>query len=317
MSLLVDIKKTTDKTDEYMAKSVEQFDTIKLNINELTSTIADLQKRLTAIESKTTTSIDSKKTATDEIAKQESLRKNVCIFGVPYCENENLNGIIASIGKAANYNISHDDYTNGHRAGTNNVLIIATFVNFRKKLEFLAAKKTKRTIRTTELGLSTSIPDQPVFINYHLTPYFSKIFNMGRKAVADKMLAACWVSFNCICVRKTSTDDKCLINDIKDMERICAKKQNSTIVSVPPTQPTPEIASTSAVSTRSQKRKAVPSQDKSSASKIAKSTNINPTELSSRPMSPKITTTKVADGPPVNSNINDLQVNVSNTSDKI
>lgn len=318
MSILKGIKESTDKTDMYMAHSDLQFTNIKSNIEEMTATIDNLNRRIAALESKPSIVPDRTKTTSDAITKQDALRKNICIFGIPFSANENLDEVIASIGSAVGFIINKNDVTNAHRAGTNNVLIIATFTNFRKKLEFLSAKKSKRSIRTSELGLTADVPDQPVYVNNHLTPYFSRIFNMGRKAVAEKVLAACWVSSNCICVRKTESSEMCQIRDIKDMEALCVPASSTPINPVPSsTQPTPHLepqtALSSAITTRSTKRKAAPTTDNASVSKIAKSSVTNSTEAASKSKSPKSTSNKSVDG----SSINIVpQVNASNTSNQ-
>lgn len=122
--------------------------------------IKELQLRIYNLE-KQTNSTEAPIHTHDESAKQELLRRNVSIFDIPFIENEDLNVIIGAIESAVNFSLNHSDY-NAYRTGANKNIIIISFFNFRRKLGLLQATKGKRSLRSTELGLSSLTTDNPI-----------------------------------------------------------------------------------------------------------------------------------------------------------
>lgn len=279
MSLLIDIKSSTAKTDEYMSRTDSKISGLSSDVEGMASTIKELQIRLAKLENQPRpTEVPSQ--SHDELTKQELLRRNISIFGVPFTENEDLNAIIEAIGLTINFNLARSDFS-AYRTGANKSVIVVSFSNFRLKLELLQASKAKRTLRSSELGLSNLSTDLPIFINNQLTPYFGKLYNMARKAVADKKISTCWIAFNCVCIKQSAGGAKCLIKDIKAMEEICG---SSSTTSAMPTPPEADVVTSQPRTTRANgKRKAPESSNSDNTSKIAKSSAKN----TSAPSKPK------------------------------
>lgn len=294
MDMLVGIKKSTDGADQHRAITDTKITDLTSDITNMSATIADLEKRLTMIESRPTTNPTQ---PTDELSKQEGIRKNISIFGVAKADNEDLGKIIiVAIGAAINIDINTNDYSNVYRTGTDSRLIILCFTSFRKKLEFMAASKAKRSLMSSELNIASISTNLRIYINNQLTPYFSKIYFLGRKAVADKKIAACWVAFNSICIKKTASDDKCLIKSIEDMENICssapvsaaistAQSTTSTAILHTDTAPTSSVSQVSPSTNlpqtkqRAPKRKAAQAPATTNSNKMAKSATSKPKNL--------------------------------------
>lgn len=262
MALLVDIKKSTYGADKHRDATDGKISQISSSIEDMSLTIAELEKRLAIVEQRP---VNVSNQPTDETSKQEIIRKNVSIYGVQKTENEDLNKIAAAIGVALNINITRDDYSNLYRTGKNGELIILSFTSFRKKLELLAARKAKRSLLSSELNI-LSIAEHSIYINNQLTPYFGKIFSMGRKAVSEKKLAACWVAFNCVCVKKCLTDDRRFIKSLQDMETICGS---------PPTTTTPAVSQLAQHSQSSSSAAPPPLSPRAPKRKAARALNTN------------------------------------------
>lgn len=231
MSKLNEIGQTTassaNKLDAYMEKTDAMSDTV----SAISTTVKSYDDRIAALEDKINR-LEAAKTTNmvrvdDESAKQEALRRNICICGIPHTENEDLNTILSTLSSAIGCSYDPLDFADKYRVKTKTgSLIVIRFNNFRKKLEFLAASKKRGTLLVSNLNLNLSSNNSTIYINNHLTPYFAKIFHMGRQAVLEKRIVSCWFALNCVCIIKTPGDDKQLVRSLREMEQLTNPSPN-------------------------------------------------------------------------------------------
>lgn len=226
---------SASKLDSYIAKT----DELSVNVTAIASTVNTYDVRIAELEAKINKLEGAKTHDTvrmdDESVKQEALRRNVCIFGIPHTVNENLGTILSALSSAIGCSIDPLDIADKYRVkATAPVgLIVIRFNNFKKKLEFLASAKRKGRLSVSSLNLNLSSSESIIYINNHLTPYFAKIFRMGRQAVMDKKIDSCWFAMNCVCIVKSPGEEKILVKSLRAMEQLFDTPQNMGVVGRP------------------------------------------------------------------------------------
>lgn len=130
-----------------------------------------------------------------ELIKQQSLKNNICISGIPSIENENAIDTISKVFTALGFISDDGDIAAAYRTKSrpnSGGLLIVKFTSFEKKLELLSSKKKKRQLSLYNLKLGSK--DSLVYIGNQLTPYYSSLFYKAKKAIGDGFFVSRWLS---------------------------------------------------------------------------------------------------------------------------
>lgn len=149
-----------------------------------------------------------------ELHKQNKLRNNITISNVPLIPNENLYDIVRSILISIGIlNLKVDDLETARRIpGSKSCLIIAGFRDYSFKADIMK-KKTTKTLKVSDIiELQNGEANPRVYINNHLTPFFSKLSFHGRQALYNRLIHSCWVSSNGFLVRLNENSNPVVIN---------------------------------------------------------------------------------------------------------
>lgn len=231
MSKLNEIGQTTTSSASKLDSYMEKTDSLSDTVSSISSTVKSYDDRIAALEHKINQLVAAKSNnmvrMDDESAKQEALRRNICICGIPHTVNEDLGAILSALSSAIGCSYDPLDFADKYRVKTNTgSLIVIRFNNFKKKLEFLAASKKKGKLLVSNLNLNVSSSNSTIYINNHLTPHFAKIFRMGRQAVIEKRIDSCWFALNCVCIVQSPGGDKQLVKSIREMEQLTNASTN-------------------------------------------------------------------------------------------
>lgn len=216
----LDAHKTT--TDNRLVRLTE-------DISHTNNNLTAMEQRLSRLEAMSNNNLTAS-SPNDSKTKQEALRQNICVHGIPYCENEDLNKIIAAVTLALNVNVTVNDITNSYRTkGTEGRpgLIVIRFATFNTKLNIMSASKAKK-LTLADLGMNSGTESSPIYINNHLIPHYAQLLMHGKRAVADGKLAACWFARSSICVKPTPSSDLSWVNDISELNNIIASQPNES-----------------------------------------------------------------------------------------
>lgn len=177
-----------------------------------------------------------------ELHKQNKLRNNITISNVPLIPNENLYDIVRSILISIGIlNLKVDDLETASRIpGSKSCLIIAGFRDYALKADIMK-KKTTKTLKVSDIiELQNGEANPRVYINNHLTPFFSKLSFHGRQALYNRLIHSCWVSSNGFLVRLNENSNPVVINCVnefddflKSNDRVVQKKRERSIDSNP------------------------------------------------------------------------------------
>lgn len=126
-----------------------------------------------------------------EVLKQEQLKNNICISGVPsnkFANDANTNNIVLTIANALGLEYNHSQSSS--YAVANNKFIIAHFFNLKHKQALLNKIRIKKSLMVEEVFGTNSNSNSQIYLNDHLTPYFNKLYLVARNAKKDGKLAS-------------------------------------------------------------------------------------------------------------------------------
>lgn len=131
-----------------------------------------------------------------ELHKQQQLRNNISISNIPIEEDENLFEIIASVLHSIGIpKLNEGELVNAKRIpNSKSKLIIVSFRDYELKLAVMKKKMSKAVMVSDMFILDSSEPNPRIYINNHLTPFYSKLCYYGRGAIANKQIHSSWVS---------------------------------------------------------------------------------------------------------------------------
>lgn len=177
-----------------------------------------------------------------ELHKQNKLRNNITISNVPVNPNENLYDIVRSILILIGIpNFKVDDLEVARRVpGSRSSLIIAGFRDYAFKADVMKKKSSKMLKVSDIFDLQKGDANSRLYINNHLTPFYSKLSFHGRQALYNRLIHSCWVSSNGFLVRLNENSNPIVINGVSEFDeflktngRIVQKKRERSMDSNP------------------------------------------------------------------------------------
>lgn len=190
-----DINDIKTRIDEYKADTIEKFNQIDQKVNVVSSITNENADNIELLQIKV------------EELKQDQLKSNICVSGVPtnLIQNDNTADLIIAIAKKLDVDINQNQFTS-YSCASNKFIIISFFMLKHKQL-LLRKIRVKKSLMVEEVfGVQSN---SQIYLNDHLTPYFNHLYLLARRAKKDGKLASA-SSFNGrIKARKTATTRRC------------------------------------------------------------------------------------------------------------
>lgn len=188
---------------------------------ETASKITKITERVDHIDSCSTQNAEriDQLEASIEILKQDQLRNNICISGIPSDTIDNIGttDIVIAIAKTLGVEFARNNFTSYPVAG--NKFIIVNMYNLRNKQSLLNKIRIKKSLMIEEVFKSTKSNSQ-VYLNDHLTPYFNRLFLIARKAKKDGLLASATSYGGKIRARKSIDEPPTVITTEKQLQAL-------------------------------------------------------------------------------------------------
>lgn len=147
-----------------------------------------------------------------ELSHQERLKCNICIMGVPLVPDENLESIVRTICQLINVKLDeHAILSTKRSSGGHTNAIFVKFASESTKYEILQARRGK-TICVSDVIRGAGQTDARVYINPHVTPFFSYILSHGRELIKVGALHACWMTSRGVAVKRKKNDERIIVN---------------------------------------------------------------------------------------------------------
>lgn len=196
-SLLLQIKnQQVTKTDlqGYTDKINSRMENIETKIEKHEDNFVIINNRLDKIEQNAKLAQYER-----ELDKQRQLRNNICIFGIPHKDNENLTDLAVKTFTLIGVQMDSSKILSAYRInGNTNNIIVVKLSEYELKQQLLNLKAVNVTTIGNILDCETELANKKIYLNNHLTPFFGRILHHGRMAIKAGKLHSCWIySFGC------------------------------------------------------------------------------------------------------------------------
>lgn len=218
-SLKEEFAKTNAKIDNYYAALDEKIASLRTDVGEHTERINQLEKYAAKdVHQINSISYDI------EILKQDRLRNNLRLTGLPPEAFENIPETAMQIVQALELNLLPSDYiayTDRSRSA-----IILSFGNYMHKRHFMDAMRKRKDLLVEEIFTVQS--NAKIYCNDQLTPYFAEMFQIAWQAKRDKKLFTASSLGGRIKVRKTETSQFIIVQSNQHLMDIIENVDTST-----------------------------------------------------------------------------------------
>lgn len=142
--------------------------------------------------------------ASIETLKQDQLKNNICVSGVPVqlITNDNTADVVVSIADILGIKLAKNQFTS--YAVANKKFIIIRFHNYKHKSQLLLRIRAKKSLMVEEVFGNKS--NSQIYLNDHLTPYFNHLYLLARTAKKNNTIASATSYGGRIRVRKFIND---------------------------------------------------------------------------------------------------------------
>lgn len=209
----------TARINTYQQKTDKKIDEIQRQVETATDMGTENSNKIEELQSAV------------ETLKQDQLRSNICISGVPaeQITDGNTSDIVMKIANALNVTLSKNQFTSHPVASKK--FIIVHFHNHSYKQQLLIRVRAKKSLMVEEVFNTKS--NSQIYLNDHLTPYFTKLHLIARNARKEGKFASVSSYGGKIRVRKNPNDAPIIIVSEKQIQTLveieCADSSTDSI----------------------------------------------------------------------------------------
>lgn len=205
---------------------------MRMSIDKLTTdTTQKIQSIETEVETiaahtiENTDRIDTMEIAIEQM-KQDQLKNNICISGVPpgMLNGDNTAEIVIQIANKLNVQITAHQFSAYPVA--NGKFIIARFYNIKFKQQLQNKIRARRSLMVEECFTNTC--NSQIYLNDHLTPYMNRLYLAARMAKKEGKLASATSHGGKIRARKSANDPPIIITSDKQLRRLIETDEANT-----------------------------------------------------------------------------------------
>lgn len=196
----------TARLNEYQHKTDLKIDAIQNKVETAAEMNTDNTNKIEELQS------------TVEMLKQDQLRNNICISGVPPDQiiDGNTSDIIIKIANVLGVKIMPNQFSSHPVASKK--FIIVNFYNYSHKQQMHIHIRARKSLMVEEVFKSKS--NSQIYLNDHLTPYFTKIHLLARNAKKEGKLFTVSSYGGKIRVRKNQNDLPIVIESEKQIQTL-------------------------------------------------------------------------------------------------
>lgn len=235
-STLSMLEKWFTKQDEKFSRFLDEFESIKSSIVFVNKQYDDLNKKTEHIGAQISTmavrlnQVEQQKLEITQLElkldsmEQQARQSNLEINNLPEKRNENLIGIIQTIGSTIKQPITPQDILAIHRVphanpkSTRPKNVVVKLSSRVLRDNFISAARSVKGITTDQINIP-GLP-QRVYINEHLTLKNKKLFRETREVARQKGLKFVWVKHGTILLRATETAPIFAVRNEEDISKL-------------------------------------------------------------------------------------------------
>lgn len=163
-----------------------------------------------------------------ELRSQNRLINNLCIYGIPYFENENKNAIFLNMCSMLQANVNKRDISRISRAPGRNALLIVELKSFEVKQRILQCAYMQQLWSSDLIQLPNGMPKTRVFNNIHTTKFYGRMAKIARNAMKNQKLFIFWITkFGFLVKRTKNSPDKIVLSPNELIDYINQREQSN------------------------------------------------------------------------------------------
>lgn len=163
----------------------------------------------------------------NELRAQNRLINNLCIYGIPYFENENKDAIFLSLCAKLQANVTQRDVAKITRAPGKNALLIVELSKFEVKERILRCAYMKQIRSSDLIRLPDGMPKSRIFINIHTTKFYGRMAKTARNAMKRNLLHTFWITkYGFLVKRNENSKDTIVLSSDELNDYINQRKQS-------------------------------------------------------------------------------------------
>ncbi|XP_055306352.1 uncharacterized protein LOC129570678 [Sitodiplosis mosellana] len=164
-----------------------------------------------------------------ELRAQNRLINNLCIYGIPYFENENKNAIFLNMCSLLQANVSQRDIVKITRAPGWNALLIVELKQFEVKQRILHCAYMKPLWSSDLIHLPVEVPRKRVFVNIHTTKFYGRMAKIAKNAMRNNTLHIFWITRYGFLVKRTKNSQDKIVLSPDELVDYIKQRTKSTI----------------------------------------------------------------------------------------
>lgn len=200
-----DITEIKNQISAYHDEHSAKISKIEAELTDVVSIISENSDKINELE------------CTIEMLKQDKLKNNVCISGMPSGWDGNSTNFIMAMGTKLGLELVESNFNS--YTTFNGKFIVASFYNFADKERLLGKMRIKKSLMAEEI-VPNLRSNNRININEHLTPFNSGLFAMARRAKHEGKLATATSYGGRIRVKKHAEDMPVIIHSKTQLESI-------------------------------------------------------------------------------------------------
>lgn len=162
--------------------------------------------------------------ARQDESEQYSRRNTLEIHGVPFQKNEDVVGIVKTVGRALDFPIDDMQIDACHRLGNRDNSgkppgIVVKMVRRIDAEGLLQKRRVKRNLNTHDIGMREALA-QVVYVNESLSPGRRRLLAAARQVKRDKAYTYLWIRAGKIFMRKSQGDPVKVLNVMDDLKNL-------------------------------------------------------------------------------------------------
>lgn len=159
---------------------------------------------------------------------QNRLINNLCIYGIPYFNNENKSVIFSNLCWKLQVNVFPRDIVKITRSTGQNSPLIVELKKFEVKERILQSAYMQQLWSSDLIHLPFGVPPTRVFINIHTTKLYGRMARIARNAMNNNMLHTFWITkFGFLVKRTVNSKDKIVLSSDELVNYINQRKQDN------------------------------------------------------------------------------------------
>ena len=205
------------KQNEKILKKLEEIEKenkqMKLELKEIREENSNLRKEVDTLKGQ------------KEYMKQDSLKNNIVISGLPLDDNSSendLNAFVVKIIKNMDITLTEQDMK-CFKVGKGDKKLAKVIFSKPEIKEQIMVKKKTIDLNTNKIGLST---DNTIYINHDMTPKNQLLLKKARELKQKNQVKFSWYKDGTVYVRKTTTSPTIRIKSEEDLTNLKKTKMS-------------------------------------------------------------------------------------------